>query len=337
MTSHALTPRQRTRSDAELQLFRSSVNCAAVLEGMVGGWKLDVRESTRRSLKYRRAKGEILIITHGGRGWWDPLSQAKGDIFDLVQYLDGGLNFGQVRQVLRRFVGVAPTYPTAIRAKQGRGHNRPPQERWAKRPCLRPGSPAWAYLAGVRCLPTEILTDATAQDVVREGYYGSAWFAHRTDGAVSHVEVRGPDYKGSLAGGHKTLFVFGQANEDVRRVAITEGPIDALSLAALDGSRPDTLYVATGGGMGPGTLGRPAGDADPARHHTGCPHRERYGRERGRRPLRGTACRTGCRCGRTLRAGAPAGRPRFQRRSETGKRHMKRDRTWVRLPSAPCD
>jgi hypothetical protein len=71
--------------DAELQLFRSSVNCAAVLEGMVGGWRLDVRESTRRALKYRRGTGEVLILTHDGRGWWDPLSQAKGDIFDLVQ------------------------------------------------------------------------------------------------------------------------------------------------------------------------------------------------------------------------------------------------------------
>jgi hypothetical protein len=240
--------------DVEVQLFRGSVNCAAILEGMVGGWKLDVRESTRRALKYRRGKGEVLIVTHDGRGWWDPLSEAKGDIFDLVQYLDSDLNFGQVRQVLRRFVGVAPTYPTALRAKQGRGHNRPVQERWAKRPRLRPDSPAWAYLAGVRRLPVEILTAATTQDAVREGYYGSAWFAHRADGTVSHVEVRGPDYKGSLAGGHKTLFVFGQANEDVRRVAITEGPIDALSLAVLESSRPDTLYVATGGGMGPGTL-----------------------------------------------------------------------------------
>jgi Toprim-like/Protein of unknown function (DUF3991) len=241
--------------DAELQLFRSSVNCAAVLEGMIGGWKLDVRESTRRALKYRRGKGEVLIVTHDGRGWWDPLSQAKGDVFDLVQYLDRGLNFGQVRQVLRRFVGVSPIYPTTIRTKQGRGPNRPLQERWAKRPCLRPDSPAWAYLAGARCLPADILTAATAQDVARKGYYGSAWFAHHADGIVSHVEVRGPDYKGSLAGGHKTLFVFGQANEGARRVAITEGPIDALSLAALEGSRRDTLYVATGGGMGPGTLG----------------------------------------------------------------------------------
>ena len=241
--------------DVELQLFRNSVNCAAILEGMVGGWKLDVRESTRRALKYRRDKGEVLIVTHDGRGWWDPLSQAKGDIFDLVQHLDRGLNFGQVRQILRRFVGVVPTYPTAIRTKQGRGPNRPLHERWAKRPCLRPDSPAWAYLAGARCLPADILTAATAQDVAREGYYGSAWFAHRADGSVSHVEVRGPDYKGSLAGGHKTLFLFGQANEDLRRVVITEGPIDALSLAALEGHRRGTLYVATGGGMGPGTLG----------------------------------------------------------------------------------
>jgi hypothetical protein len=154
--------------------------------------------------RYRRNKGEVLIVTHDGRGWWDPLSEAKGDIFDLVQYLDRSLNFGQVRQDLRRFVGVAPTYPTAIRTKQGRGPNRPLQERWAKRPCLRPDSPAWAYLVGARCLPADILAAATAQDVAREGYYGSAWFAHCADGAVSHVEVRGPDYKGSLAGGHNT-------------------------------------------------------------------------------------------------------------------------------------
>jgi hypothetical protein len=241
--------------DAELQLLRSKVNCAAVLEGMTGGWKLDLRESTRRALKYRRGKGEILIVSHDGRGWWDPLSEAKGDIFDLVQYLDRGLNFGQVRQVLRRFVGVAPTYPTAIRARQGRGPNRPLQERWAIRPRLRPGSPAWAYLAGARCLPAEILTAVAIQDAVREGHRSCAWFAHRAKGVVCHIEVRGPDYKGSLTGGHKTLFVFGRSSEDVRRIAIAEGSIDALSLAALEGSRRDTLYVATGGGMGPGNLG----------------------------------------------------------------------------------
>jgi len=38
------------------------------------------------------------------------------------------------------------------------------------------------------------------------------------------------------------------------RLAVTEAPIDALSLAAIEGPRPDTLYLATGGGMGPGTI-----------------------------------------------------------------------------------
>jgi hypothetical protein len=35
---------------------------------------------------------------------------------------------------------------------------------------------------------------------------------------------------------------------------ITEAPIDSLSVAAIERIRPDTLYVATGGGMGPGTV-----------------------------------------------------------------------------------
>jgi hypothetical protein len=35
-------------ADAELELFRQTVNCAAVLERMMGGWKLDVRQSTKR-------------------------------------------------------------------------------------------------------------------------------------------------------------------------------------------------------------------------------------------------------------------------------------------------
>jgi hypothetical protein len=35
---------------------------------------------------------------------------------------------------------------------------------------------------------------------------------------------------------------------------ITEAPIDTLSVAAIEGIRADTLYAATGGGMGPGTV-----------------------------------------------------------------------------------
>ena len=39
---------------AELDLFRETVNCAAVLERMATGWKLDARESTGEAPFARR-------------------------------------------------------------------------------------------------------------------------------------------------------------------------------------------------------------------------------------------------------------------------------------------
>ncbi len=258
----ARTPADRKREhramvgrDAELELLRTGVSCAAVLERLPPAWNLDRKESTRRALKYRRGEGKVVIVNHDGRGWWDPLSSAKGDVFDLVQFLDPSLNFGQVRQVLRPFVGVSPTYPKALRAPARNRPDRPLSERWAARPRLRRGTPAWSYLADARCLTPDVLDAAAAAEAVREGPYESAWFAHRDgDGVVSHIEIRGPDFKGSVRGGNKTLFELPGGPGLKPRIVLTEAPIDALSVAALEGIRPDTAYLATGGGMGPGTV-----------------------------------------------------------------------------------
>jgi hypothetical protein len=241
--------------DAELEQFRRGVNCAALLEGWAPSWRLDRKESTRRALKYRREEGEVLIVNHDGRGWWDPQSSAKGDIFDLVQYLDPNLNFGQVRRELRRFVGVAPTFPLALSNRTKNEPGVPIATRWMARPRLRRASPVWAYLARTRRLPAQVLEAADRADILRKEPYGSAWFAHRDDAnTVTHVEIRGPDFKGSLQGGTKSLFRLSRAAPRHSRVVITEAPIDALSVAAIEGIRADTLYVATGGGMGPGTV-----------------------------------------------------------------------------------
>src|SRR4051812_24890514 len=243
-----------TAADAELDLFRRTVNCATVLERMTDGWRLDARESTKRALKYRRGAGEIIIVNHDGRGWWDATGSAKGDVFDLVQHFEPSLNFGQVRQVLRGFIGATPSYPATLQDHHRADPDRTPAERWAARPKLRPGDAAWTYLAGARAIPDAILVAAARQDWVRLGAYGSAWFAHRWEGEVSQVEIRSATYKGSLRGGRKTLFRFGPAGTAFRRLAVLEAPIDALSLAAIEQVPADTLYVATGGGMGPGTL-----------------------------------------------------------------------------------
>jgi hypothetical protein len=243
------------REDDELALFRTSVSCAALLERLPPAWQLDRKQSTRRALKYRRGTGEVLIVNHDEKGWWDPHSTAKGDVFDLVKHLEPDRNFGQVLQVLRRFVGLPPSYPTFPQEKRRTAADVAIQARWSASRCLRRGSPAWIYLTEARGLPPSVVLAAIGADVVREGHRGSAWFAHRDGATVAHVEVRGPDYRGSLRGGTKTLFrLRGNGNGPTHRVAVTEAPIDALSLAAIEDLRADTLYVATGGGMGPGTL-----------------------------------------------------------------------------------
>jgi hypothetical protein len=239
----------------ELARLRATVNCATILERLGSGWQLDQPESTRRALKFRRGPGEIVIVNHDGRGWFDPLSEAKGDIFDLVQHLEPALNFGQVRQRLRTVAGIAYSYPEQHVTRRQDGPVASPSERWAARRQLRRGSAVWRYLTETRCLPENILKAAAAADVVREGPYASAWFAHHDQtGRVTNIEMRGPDFRGSTTDGNKTLFRFAIGTGPHTRLAIHEAPIDALSMAALEELRGDTLYVATGGGMGPDTV-----------------------------------------------------------------------------------
>ena len=239
----------------ENERLKASVSCAALLERLPPVWRLDRAESTRRSLKYRRGPGEIVIVNHNGRGWWDPLSEAKGDVFSLVRHLDASLTFAGACRLLRGFAGIAPSSSAALRAPRTAEPDVPVEQRWARRPLLSHGSAAWRYLAGPRGLPESVLVAARITDAVREGPHGSAWFAHRDgSGRLTGIEMRGPAWRGFSAGGGKTLFRLPGGSGRLSRVAVCEAAIDALSLAAIEGARRDTLYAATAGGMGPATL-----------------------------------------------------------------------------------
>src|SRR5258705_4937020 len=76
--------RRRHMDKREIEVLREQVGCAALLEQ--DGWTVDVKESTRRAIKYR-CDNRIVIVIHDGRGWFDPLSTAKGDVFSLAEYL----------------------------------------------------------------------------------------------------------------------------------------------------------------------------------------------------------------------------------------------------------
>lgn len=239
--------------DAELDQLRAGVSCAVVLER--SGYRLDEGESTRKCQKWRRGEGEIAIVVHDGRGWWDPMSAAKGDVFTLMQHLDPALNFGQVRKLLRAMVGLRPSCPVVERRRERSDPLAPVAERWAARRALSRGSATWAYLTRERRLPAAVLEAACLFDAVREGPCGSAWFAHRDHaGVLTGIEMRGPDWRGFSAETDKTLFRLPGGTGLLTRLAVCEAPIEALSLATLEALRADTLYVSTAGGMGPFTL-----------------------------------------------------------------------------------
>ena len=227
--------------DDEIGALRAQVDCRTVLER--AGWQFDKAESTRRAVKYRLGTARIVIVTHEGRGWFDPLGNGRGDVLALAQYVWGG-TLGHARQRLRPLAGIAPSWRPAevTRAQSDFDPNA-----WHKAPPPQVGSAGWRYLTGERGLPALTVARAVAEGCLREGILGTGWGAHTdAEGRIVGWEMRGPRYKGFVAGGTKALFAAG--TERPQRLAVCEGMIDALSLASLEGWRQGTLYTSTGGG-----------------------------------------------------------------------------------------
>jgi len=232
----------------ELENLKEKVLCGSLLAR--AGYGVDTKESTRRAVKWRRG-AEIIIITHEGRGWFDPLSDAKGDVFSLAIHLDGGTFIAALESVaslMSSKLNIQEWTPPERLGPQNRGLT----ERWGARRRPWPGSATWRYLCGERTLPATVLCSAIEQDVLREGPYGSMWAAHTDDGGnVCGWEGRGPEWRGFAKGGAKILFRLGPCH--ALRLCVTEAAIDAMSLAAIEGMREGTLYLSTGGGWSPAT------------------------------------------------------------------------------------
>ena len=232
-----------------LEELREKVSCGVLLEQ--AGWAVDVKESTRRAVKYRRADGEVVITIHDGKGWFDPLSDAKGDVFKLARHL-GDASFSCAVETVANLIGYVPSQPVWHKPARKKSPDSV-RQRWQRRARLKSGSPAWRYLESARSIPGDILDRAAADDCLRDGPYGSMWAAHtNASGAVIGWEERGPSWRGFSSGGNKTLFRFGC--NLAQRICVTEAAIDAISLAALEQLRGDTLYTSTGGGWAPATV-----------------------------------------------------------------------------------
>jgi len=248
------TPQQMNE---ELQKFRDEISCIVVLEQ--AGYRFVRSESSARHMRFRRVKGESIIVTHGGKGWWDPHNSSsivKGSVIDLVRFLNPGMSLGNARVELRGMLGLTPSWAEYIAEPKERKPARDPNYMWKNRQAPQPGSAAWTYLTRDRALPERILHLANQQGLLREGMKGTAWFAHHSNaGELTGMEMRGPEYRGfSSGGGGKMLFRMRTGEKGVKpvRLVIGESAIDVLSYAAMDLFFADpSLYVSTGGGMSP--------------------------------------------------------------------------------------
>lgn len=244
----------------ELQKFRDEISCIVVLEQ--AGYRFDRSESSARHRRFRRVKGDSIIVTHGGKGWWDPHNSAsitKGSVIDLVRFLNPGMTLGGARVELRRMLGLTPSGAEYIAEPKERKPARDPRYMWNNRHAPRRGSAAWTYLTGTRALPEWILDMAVEQGLLREGMKGTTWFAHSDNaGQLTGMEMRGPEYRGfSSGGGGKRLLRLRTGEKEARpvRLVIGESAIDVLSYVTLDPfSFEPSLYVSTGGGMSPEAL-----------------------------------------------------------------------------------
>lgn len=230
----------------DIEELKMRVPCAAVLEK--AGFAIDFKESTRKAVKYRRG-GDIVIVIHEGRGWFDALSDARGDVFSLMEHLHG-IAFSEVLRRVSDLIGFVPTEPVWTRESHAHDPDRGPADRWRARRKPWRGSLTWRYLREERGIPETIIRDAIRYDRLREGPHGSMWAAHTdNDGVVTGWEERGPQWRGFASGGGKVLFRLGSANPS--RLCVTEAAIDAMSLAAIENQRADSLYISTGGGWAP--------------------------------------------------------------------------------------
>ena len=233
---------------SELEELKEKVLCPAVLE--TAGFAIDKRESTRRAVKYRRGN-EIIIVIHDGKGWFDPLSDAKGDVYGLVEHLDR-IPFVAALSVVADLVGFTSSAPVWSPPGKNRAPDQSVAERWNARRSPRPGSATWRYLTETRGILEAVLRQAIAEDALREGPQGSMWAGHRDEtGRITGWEERGPNWRGFASGGSKILFRLGPS--DATRFCITEAAIDAMSMAGIERFRAGTAYLSTGGGWSPST------------------------------------------------------------------------------------
>jgi hypothetical protein len=226
------------------------------------GYQRDRRESSRLSHVLRHPPSDDkIVVRRAAGGHWVYFSvrddRDHGTIIDFVRRRERGSSFGELRDDLRGWLGIAPLPPVD----------------W----CPRPGGPPGDRSSVVRAFAAaREVTDSAylrerglERETLRHPRFAGTWredaranvlFAHRDDASeLTGFEVKNRGFTRFAPGGTKSAWQSNVSSDD-RFAIVTESAIDALSYHQLHGERASrSRYLSTAGAPGGAqltTLGR---------------------------------------------------------------------------------
>ncbi len=238
--------------DPELDRFKSDIHLVQYAIERCG-YQRDPRESSRVSHVLRHpANGDKIVVRRAPGGHWIYFSvrddRDNGTIVDFVGKRERVSSFRELRDGLRRWLGIAPALPVD----------------WSPRPSApapdrRSVFRAFAVAREVtdspylreRGLHLETLRDPRFAGTWRQDARGNALFAHRDDaGELTGFEIKNRGFTRFAPGGTKSAWQSG-VDADDRFAVVTESAIDALSYHQLHRDRADRgRYLSTAGAPG---------------------------------------------------------------------------------------
>lgn len=236
-------------SSDELEQFKRDINFVEYAASL--GYEIDKRESSRSSIIMRGPdNNDKIIVATAQDGHFIYFSVRddadNGSIIDFVQRRKG-LNLGQVRRELRRWIGErADLAPVRITKPKATHANRPRIQCWYMRMAPQPvgGHP---YLRS-RGLSSETLTDSRFEPMIRIDHRGNAIFPHYDRDGLSGYEIKNQGFTGFSAGGEKRLW-YSTNLAHAPRVVVVESAIDAMSHAQIINGDAEAAYISIGGQM----------------------------------------------------------------------------------------
>ncbi len=249
-------------AQTENQILKAAVLCPNVLEK--AGWQTDDNPGGEALVWRERnapPSAPSIVTTHNGQGFFVPGTATKGDVFDLVGYLDPALASFPARRAsvagmaapadLERARAAMPPNITITPGAPDAAKRSSYTRLWVTHHPLKEGSPAYTWLTEQRGIHPIVVQAAIAQEELREGPKATVWAAHRNPtGELTGWDTEGPGFRNFASNATKSLFTLDAANGNATRIVVADTPIEAMSLATIERMRNDTIYAAVSGTVG---------------------------------------------------------------------------------------